>query len=88
MLYKQRVEEISPNIRYCAYNIGERANERGPFLQPLPGSALGCCQQLHVSLCPAGICAPPSFVKHRPKMRFSVWYKGEGGAAEEILQDS
>lgn len=25
MLYNQRVEEISPNIRYCAYNIGEQA---------------------------------------------------------------
>lgn len=25
VLYNQRVEEISPNIRYCAYNIGERA---------------------------------------------------------------
>lgn len=24
VLYNQRVEEISPNIRYCAYNIGER----------------------------------------------------------------
>lgn len=24
MLYNQRVEEISPNIRYCAYNIGEQ----------------------------------------------------------------
>ena len=23
VLYHQRVEEISPNIRYCAYNIGE-----------------------------------------------------------------
>lgn len=23
ILYRQRVEEISPNIRYCAYNIGE-----------------------------------------------------------------
>lgn len=23
VLYRQRVEEISPNIRYCAYNIGE-----------------------------------------------------------------
>lgn len=23
VLYNQRVEEISPNIRYCAYNIGE-----------------------------------------------------------------
>lgn len=22
-LYRQRVDEISPNIRYCAYNIGE-----------------------------------------------------------------
>ena len=22
VLYHQRVEEISPNIRYCAYNIG------------------------------------------------------------------
>ena len=22
MLYNQRVDEISPNIRYCAYNIG------------------------------------------------------------------
>lgn len=26
VLYNQRVEEISPNIRYCAYNIGK---ERG-----------------------------------------------------------
>ncbi|CAO2646152.1 Signal recognition particle subunit SRP68 [Lemmus lemmus] len=25
VLYNQRVEEISPNIRYCAYNIGEQA---------------------------------------------------------------
>ncbi|XP_044777706.1 signal recognition particle subunit SRP68 isoform X2 [Neomonachus schauinslandi] len=24
VLYNQRVEEISPNIRYCAYNIGEQ----------------------------------------------------------------
>lgn len=24
VLYHQRVEEISPNIRYCAYNIGEK----------------------------------------------------------------
>ncbi|XP_069338972.1 signal recognition particle subunit SRP68 isoform X1 [Eulemur rufifrons] len=24
ILYNQRVEEISPNIRYCAYNIGEQ----------------------------------------------------------------
>ena len=23
MLYLQRVEEISPNIRYCAYNLGQ-----------------------------------------------------------------
>lgn len=23
VLYNQRVEEISPNIRYCAYNIGK-----------------------------------------------------------------
>lgn len=23
VLYRQRVDEISPNIRYCAYNIGE-----------------------------------------------------------------
>lgn len=23
MLYKQRVEELTPNIRYCAYNIGD-----------------------------------------------------------------
>lgn len=23
ILYRQRVDEISPNIRYCAYNIGE-----------------------------------------------------------------
>ncbi len=23
MLYLQRAEEISPNIRYCAYNLGE-----------------------------------------------------------------
>ena len=23
MLYRQRVDEISPNIRYCAYNIGD-----------------------------------------------------------------
>lgn len=22
-VYKQRVEDISPNMRYCAYNIGE-----------------------------------------------------------------
>lgn len=26
MLYNQRVEEISPNIRYCAYNIGEQCS--------------------------------------------------------------
>lgn len=26
-LYRQRVDEISPNIRYCAYNIGESHNE-------------------------------------------------------------
>lgn len=26
-LYRQRVDEISPNIRYCAYNIGESPNE-------------------------------------------------------------
>lgn len=25
VLYKQRVEEISPNIRYCAYNIGDQS---------------------------------------------------------------
>ena len=24
-LYLQRVEEISPNIRYCAYNIGDES---------------------------------------------------------------
>jgi len=24
VLYNQRVEEISPNIRYCAYNIGKK----------------------------------------------------------------
>ncbi|GAA6066678.1 signal recognition particle subunit SRP68, partial [Tachysurus ichikawai] len=24
VLYHQRVEEISPNIRYCAYNIGDQ----------------------------------------------------------------
>lgn len=29
VLYNQRVEEISPNIRYCAYNIGKG---RGPHL--------------------------------------------------------
>lgn len=23
VLYRQRVDEISPNIRYCAYNIGD-----------------------------------------------------------------
>ena len=23
MLYLQRVEEIAPNIRYCAYNLGD-----------------------------------------------------------------
>lgn len=26
VLYRQRVEEISPNIRYCAYNIGEQGS--------------------------------------------------------------
>ncbi|XP_074647585.1 signal recognition particle subunit SRP68-like [Tubulanus polymorphus] len=25
VLYKQRVEEIAPNIRYCAYNIGDKS---------------------------------------------------------------
>nr|XP_045727277.1 signal recognition particle subunit SRP68-like [Mirounga angustirostris] len=25
VLYNQRVEEISPNIRYCAYNIGDQS---------------------------------------------------------------
>lgn len=25
VLYNQRVEEISPNIRYCAYNIGKES---------------------------------------------------------------
>ncbi|KAG9460661.1 hypothetical protein GDO78_020349, partial [Eleutherodactylus coqui] len=24
VLYNQRVDEISPNIRYCAYNIGDK----------------------------------------------------------------
>jgi len=24
VLFYQRVDEISPNIRYCAYNIGEK----------------------------------------------------------------
>lgn len=28
VLYNQRVEEISPNIRYCAYNIGEQGLSR------------------------------------------------------------
>ncbi|XP_011838049.1 signal recognition particle subunit SRP68 isoform X2 [Macaca mulatta] len=27
VLYNQRVEEISPNIRYCAYNIGESRDQ-------------------------------------------------------------
>lgn len=26
VLYNQRVDEISPNIRYCAYNIGKEAS--------------------------------------------------------------
>ena len=24
-LYKQRVDEIAPNLRYCAYNIGDES---------------------------------------------------------------
>ena len=42
VLYNQRVEEISPNIRYCAYNIGERgcAGCRG-------GPARGSSQRTH-----------------------------------------
>lgn len=31
VLYRQRVEEISPNIRYCAYNIGEYVHRHVPL---------------------------------------------------------
>ena len=32
VLYNQRVEEISPNIRYCAYNIGEASRDSTGFV--------------------------------------------------------
>lgn len=25
LIYQQRVDEISPNLRYCAYNIGDES---------------------------------------------------------------
>lgn len=34
VLYRQRVEEISPNIRYCAYNIGEYCWFTSTLAQP------------------------------------------------------
>ena len=50
VLYHQRVEEISPNIRYCAYNIGECTPTHtqihtlpcaSPHFQPLPSPSPG-----------------------------------------------
>lgn len=34
VLYNQRVEEISPNLRYCAYNIGESWSYSCPNTHP------------------------------------------------------
>lgn len=42
VLYRQRVEEISPNIRYCAYNIGEyRRKFTGSSAKPVWAGSAG-----------------------------------------------
>ena len=33
VLYQQRVEEISPSIRYCAYNIGDMPSDIGELMK-------------------------------------------------------
>jgi len=32
-MYLQRVEEITPNIRYCAYNLGESGTDINDLMQ-------------------------------------------------------
>lgn len=32
-MYLQRVEEITPNIRYCAYNLGEVGTDINDLMQ-------------------------------------------------------
>ncbi len=32
-VYLQRVEEISPNIRYCAYNIGDKSTDISQLME-------------------------------------------------------
>lgn len=40
-LYKQRVEELTPNIRYCAYNIGDESAINDLMQMRLSGKASG-----------------------------------------------
>ena len=39
-LYSQRVEEITPNIRYCAYNIGDMPADISQLMK-LKSGAIG-----------------------------------------------
>ncbi|XP_076366392.1 signal recognition particle 68 [Tachypleus tridentatus] len=41
ILYKQRVDELSPNIRYCAYNIGDESAINDLVQMRLSGKSVG-----------------------------------------------
>lgn len=41
VLYKQRVEELTPNIRYCAYNIGDETAINDLMKMRLSGKTTG-----------------------------------------------
>lgn len=40
-MYLQRVDEITPNIRYCAYNLGEAGTDINDLMQMRISSAGG-----------------------------------------------
>ena len=57
--YHQRVEEIAPSIRYCAYNIGDMPSDVKELTKlrvSMPGYEL-LASKIDVSSCPQAMCA-------------------------------